>query len=144
MGCSTAPILAVPVSLAFNFRDWPITNSTLGLSATFVPCCLFNRIGTRFRNQEVKSCGQDVGTRFLDWPWLISTVLYLLGWLLSWHFMCTPVFSTACGQKTTRTGWKLLWGYHGIAVLLLLCSNPIGPRNEKHSRYFGRRIPITR
>ncbi|OJJ52024.1 hypothetical protein ASPSYDRAFT_711744 [Aspergillus sydowii CBS 593.65] len=29
------------------------------LSATFVPCCLFNRIGTRFRNQEVKSCGED-------------------------------------------------------------------------------------
>ncbi|KAL6232746.1 hypothetical protein BDW75DRAFT_232529 [Aspergillus navahoensis] len=30
------------------------------LSATFTPCCLFNRIGTRFREEEeVKSCGQD-------------------------------------------------------------------------------------
>ncbi|KAL4960582.1 PLAC8 family protein [Aspergillus stella-maris] len=29
------------------------------LSATFFPCCLFNRVGARFRNQKVKSCGQD-------------------------------------------------------------------------------------
>ncbi|KAL4948718.1 PLAC8 family-domain-containing protein [Aspergillus filifer] len=51
--------------MALNSNLWDhslfhcFTPFSVCLGATFLPCCLFNRIGARFRGKEVKGCGQD-------------------------------------------------------------------------------------